>query len=39
MRAYHFSAGGWMMMLHGNAFLGYDAQGGARGTGQFNSIN
>jgi hypothetical protein len=39
MRAWHFRAGGWMLMLHGDGFLQYDHQGGARGADQFGSIN
>src|SRR5215208_8039822 len=31
MRAWHFGAGGWMLMLHGDAFIQYDHQGGPRG--------
>jgi len=39
MRAWHFNAGGWMLMVHGDAFLQYDNQGGPRGADQFGSIN
>src|SRR5688572_15876792 len=39
MRAWHFSAGSWMLMLHGDAFLQYDHQGGPRGADQLGSIN
>jgi hypothetical protein len=39
MRAWHFMAGRWMMMLHGDVFLQYDHQGGPRGADQFGSIN
>jgi hypothetical protein len=39
MRAWHFGAGPWMLMLHGDAFLQYDHQGGPRGTDQLGSIN
>jgi hypothetical protein len=39
MRAWHFSAGGWMLMVHGDVFLQYDHQGGPRGADQFGSIN
>ena len=39
MRAWHFSAGGWMLMVHGDAFLQYDNQGGPRGADQLGSIN
>jgi len=39
MRAWHFSAGAWMLMLHGDAFLQYDHQGGPRGDDQLGSIN
>jgi len=31
MRAWHFTAGSWMLMVHGDAFLQYDHQGGPRG--------
>ncbi|HET6795805.1 MAG TPA: hypothetical protein VFH40_01485 [Gemmatimonadales bacterium] len=39
MRAWHFTAGGWMLMVHGDAFLQYDHQGGPRGADQAGSIN
>jgi hypothetical protein len=39
MRAWHFSAGSWMLMVHGDAFLQYDYQGGPRGADQVGSIN
>jgi hypothetical protein len=39
MRAWHFMAGSWMLMLHGDAFLQYDHQGGPRGADQLGSIN
>jgi hypothetical protein len=39
MRAWHFMAGRWMMMLHGDVFLQYDHQGSPRGADQFGSIN
>src|SRR5688500_12085025 len=39
MRAWHFSAGSWMLMVHGDAFLQYDYQGGRRGDSQLGSIN
>jgi hypothetical protein len=39
MRAWHFTAGSWMLMLHGDAFLQYDHQGGPRGADQLGSIN
>jgi hypothetical protein len=39
MRAWHFMAGSWMLMIHGDAFLQYDHQGGARGDDQVGSIN
>ena len=39
MRAWHFMAGSWMLMLHGDAFLQYDHQGGPRGADQVGSIN
>jgi hypothetical protein len=39
MRAWHFSAGSWMLMVHGDAFLQYDHQGGRRGDDQLGSIN
>ena len=39
MRAWHFMAGSWMLMLHGDAFLQYDHQGGPRGSDQLGSIN
>src|SRR5262249_59813218 len=35
----HFMAGSWMVMLHGFAFVQYDAQGGPRGDDQFGSLN
>ena len=31
MRAWHFTAGSWMLMVHGDAFLQYDHQGGLAG--------
>ncbi len=39
MRAWHFVAGRWMLMVHGDAFLQYDHQGGPRGADQLGSIN
>ena len=39
MRAWHFTAGAWMLMVHGDAFLQYDHQGGPRGDDQVGSIN
>jgi hypothetical protein len=39
MRAWHFTAGSWMLMVHGDAFLQYDRQGGPRGSDQLGSIN
>jgi hypothetical protein len=39
MRAWHFMAGSWMLMVHGDAFLQYDHQGGPRGDDQIGSIN
>jgi hypothetical protein len=39
MRAWHFTAGRWMLMVHGDAFLQYDHQGGPRGADQLGSIN
>jgi hypothetical protein len=39
MRAWHFTAASWMLMLHGDAFLQYDYQDGPRGAEQLGSIN
>jgi hypothetical protein len=39
MRAWHFTAGRWMLMVHGDAFLQYDHQGSPRGDDQLGSIN
>ena len=39
MRAWHFTAGRWMLMVHGDAFLQYDYQDGPRGDDQLGSIN
>lgn len=39
MRAWHFTAGRWMLMVHGDAFLQYDSQDGPRGDDQIGSIN
>jgi hypothetical protein len=39
MRAWHAMAGSWMLMVHGDAFLQYDHQGGPRGADQLGSIN
>jgi hypothetical protein len=39
MRAWHFTAGSWMLMVHGDAFVQYDHQGGPRGDDQLGSIN
>jgi hypothetical protein len=39
MRAGHFTAGSWMLMVHGDAFVQYDHQGGLRGDHQLGSIN
>lgn len=37
--ARHFMRGSWDLMLHGFVFVQDDAQGGARGTNQFGSLN
>lgn len=39
MYAAHRMLGAWTVMLHGEAFLQYDAQGSSRGGHQFGSIN
>src|SRR5215204_1091284 len=39
MRAWHFTRAGWMLMVHGDAFVQFDHQGGPRGADQFGSIN
>ena len=39
MRAWHLMTGAWMLMVHGDAFLQYDHQGGPRGADQVGSIN
>jgi hypothetical protein len=39
MRAWHFTVGRWMLMVHGDAFLQYDHQSGPRGADQVGSIN
>lgn len=39
MRAWHFTAGSWMLMVHGDGFLQYDYQDGPRGDDQLGSIN
>jgi hypothetical protein len=39
MRAWHLMAGSWTLMVHGDAFLQYDHQGGSRGADQVGSIN
>ena len=39
MRAWHIMAGPWILMVHGDAFLQYDHQGGLRGGDQVGSIN
>lgn len=39
MRAWHFTTGRWMLMVHGDAFLQYDYQDGPRGDDQLGSIN
>ena len=39
MRAWHLRTGGWMLMIHGDAFLQYDHQEGPRGDDQLGSIN
>src|SRR4029453_18668658 len=39
MRAWHVTTGSWMLMVHGDAFLQYDHQGGPRGADQVGSIN
>lgn len=39
MRAWHFMAGRWVLMVHGDAFLQYDHQAGPRGDDQVGSIN
>ena len=39
MRAWHFPTGSWMLMVHGDAFVQYDHQGGRRGDDQLGSIN
>ena len=39
MHASPHQLGGWELMLHGQAFVQYDAQGGARGSTQAGSVN
>jgi hypothetical protein len=39
MRAWHVMAGSWILMVHGDAFLQFDHQGGPRGADQAGSIN
>jgi hypothetical protein len=39
MRAGHFMAGPWVLMVHGDAFLQFDHQRGPRGADQLGSIN
>ena len=39
MYGYHLAGGGWDVMLHGNAFLQFLAESGARGADQLGSIN
>jgi hypothetical protein len=39
MRAWHVMAGPWILMVHGDAFLQFDHQGGPRGADQVGSIN
>ena len=39
MRAWHFMAGRWTMMVHGDAVLQFDHQGGPRGDDQVAGIN
>lgn len=39
MRAYHFAAADWMMMVHGDVDLYYDHQGTVRGDDQIGSTN
>jgi hypothetical protein len=39
MRAYHFMAGGWTLMIHGDVDLYYDHQGTGRGDDQVGSTN
>ena len=39
MYALHRESDGWMLMLHGNAFLQYLKESGDRGSDQFGSIN
>ena len=39
MRAWHEMAGSWILMVHGDAFLQFDHQGGPRGADQVGSIN
>lgn len=39
MHALHGEAGGWSLMLHGNAFLQYISQGSDRGGDELGSIN
>ena len=39
MRAYHFTPGKWMLMVHGDADLYYDYQGTGRGDDQAGSTN
>ena len=39
MRAWHVMTGSWILMVHGDAFLQYDHQGGPRGADQLGSIN
>jgi len=39
MLGHHFMAGDWMLMLHYQVFIGYDAAGSDRGDAQFFSTN
>ncbi|MCI0348418.1 MAG: hypothetical protein L0Z53_03245 [Acidobacteriales bacterium] len=39
MHMFSRSAGGWLLMAHGNAFITYNQQGGPRGVGKFESTN
>src|SRR5262245_17781069 len=39
MRAIHRMVGGWAVMLHGNVFVGYDAQGSDAGDRELVSQN
>ena len=39
MAAFHFMAGDWRLMLHGNLFAGYDVQGSDAGDDKLVSVN